>query len=135
MSRRHPFAAFRKQGSSLLCQLLDHKTSPPPIFSCYMKCQRKLEQNRKRFSTFFFSPHWLLSAHALSWAAFSDLTFSFPLLKELQHPLGSQLLTSPLQSYQDKTSSSEDLHSNCLSLSKYSIYSNKLQSHSVSVPI
>lgn len=83
----------------------------------------------------FFSPTGFVSTRSLSRAAFSDLTFSFPLLKELQHPLVSQLLTSPLQSYQDKTFPSEDLHSNCLSMSKYSIYSNKLQSHGVSVPI
>lgn len=101
MSHRRPFAGFRKQGSSLLLQFLDHKSSPSLIFSSY----RKLKQNRKIFN--LFSPTGFVSSRSLNKAAFSDLTFSFPLLKETTAPTGPSGTDKTSISYQNKTFPSE----------------------------
>lgn len=128
----HSFAAFRKHDINLLQQLLGHKVSPPPIFSSYRRRQRKLGQNRTRFAT-FPPPPLTLSAHAL-WA---ELVFFqiWPFIKGTRVTTGLPATDKPTMSYQDKIFSSRDLHSNCLSKSKYSIYSNIFQSPHVSVPI
>lgn len=128
----HPFAAFRKQGINLLQQLLGHKISPPPIFSSYRKSQRKVRSKQKDFQFVPTTPPPALSAHAL-WA--EPLFQIWPFIKGTRVTTGLPATDKLTMSYQDKIFSSEDLHSNCLSMSRYSIYSNNLQSHHASVPI